>query len=1030
MANNTIQFKRTSTSGLLPNTTNSSNNAYIPAGSFAVNLTDKKVIASDGSLPFEVGANVTNQIVTGNLILANNATQIKFATVNSSAYAYMTQQNDDNFVFYSTNTSYGSRPVWSIFANNNSSNFKFAVRAQFDGGISISSGQTLLDSTGSQGAAGQVLTSNGTGNVYWSSSGGGLSAGNGLSSNTTAYFVLPNTGIIANSTGTFVNAAYIATISANNTTYVNGKTESNLNVNSAATATNANNTTYLNGQLASYYTNATNITTGTLPWAQAPSGTVNTSGTFTFSGVETFNANVVIAGNSTSQLLISTINATSNGVTLTNNLMQIGNTSVYTNVIPGSVYTTNLYGTLQTTSQPNITANNSNYLGGTAASGYQTTAGLAANVATLTSNSTSFVGTVSAANVVSNTQLQANLANYTPNTTVYSTFAQNTAIYAYAASNAYVNSTFQTTAGLASNVATLTSNNTTYINGKTEANLNVNSAVNATNANNATYLGGTTASGYQTTAGLSANVATLTANNTTYVNGKTEGNLNVNSAATATNANNASYLGGTAAAGYQTTAGLSANVLTLAANSSTYSNASVSNTFTVGTASYFVANGNVGIGASSPSAKLQIEQDQATYSYFDFYNNTAGGGVVWRQIFRNIANTGITTVDFAKLLGGGFAINNNDTAAANFTSFNVGASERMRINSAGQVGIGTSNPQRLLHVGGGSVLADSLGSIGQYDMVYGAASTWYNAGWRNDGYSVYLLGSSVQTTQASAFNASWNNYRPFAYNLGTGAVSIDVGSSLGGTTIGGTLGVNGNAYFAGTIYDNSNTAYYLKPSSTSVLNTLALGGQTSAPQGSIWTGGEIWMAGDNKKVAWSVDSSTDSTPNVSLRATTSASGDLIVQNWSGSASNDNFWVIGATREARCAGNITAYYSDQRLKTKTGTIQNALSKVMSLEGFTYIENEVAKSHGYNNDKQQVGVSAQDIQAVLPEAVSLAPFDIETLEDGTITSKSGENFLTVDYSRLTPLLIEAIKEQQTYINTLEDKINLILQKLEDK
>ena len=258
-------------------------------------------------------------------------------------------------------------------------------------------------------------------------------------------------------------SANVATLTSNNTTYVNGKTEGNLNVNSAATATNANNTTYLNGQLASYYTNATNITTGTLPWAQAPSGTVNTSGTFTFSGVETFNANVVIAGNSTSQLLISTINATSNGVTLTNNLMQIGNTSVYTNVIPGSVYTTNLYGTLQTASQPNITANNSNYLGGTAASGYQTTAGLAANVATLTSNNTSFVGTVSAANVVSNVQLQANLLNYTTNTTVYSTFAQNTAIYAYAASNAYVNSTFQTMAGLSANVATLTSNAALYI---------------------------------------------------------------------------------------------------------------------------------------------------------------------------------------------------------------------------------------------------------------------------------------------------------------------------------------------------------------------------------------------------------------------------------------------------------------------------------------------------------------------------------------------------------------------------------------
>ena len=48
-------------------------------------------------------------------------------------------------------------------------------------------------------------------------------------------------------------------------------------------------------------------------------------------------------------------------------------------------------------SQPNITANNANYLGGTAASGYQTTAGLSANVATLTANNSSYLGGTPAA---------------------------------------------------------------------------------------------------------------------------------------------------------------------------------------------------------------------------------------------------------------------------------------------------------------------------------------------------------------------------------------------------------------------------------------------------------------------------------------------------------------------------------------------------------------------------------------------------------------------------------------------------------
>ena len=73
MANNRFQFKRTSTSGLLPNTTNSANNSYIAAGEFAVNLTDKKVVSSNGTAIFEIGANVSNIYITGSLT-ANGST--------------------------------------------------------------------------------------------------------------------------------------------------------------------------------------------------------------------------------------------------------------------------------------------------------------------------------------------------------------------------------------------------------------------------------------------------------------------------------------------------------------------------------------------------------------------------------------------------------------------------------------------------------------------------------------------------------------------------------------------------------------------------------------------------------------------------------------------------------------------------------------------------------------------------------------------------------------------------------------------
>ena len=117
------------------------------------------------------------------------------------------------------------------------------------------------------------------------------------------------------------------------------------------------------------------------------------------------------------------------------------------------------------------------------------------------------------------------------------------------------------------------------------------------------------------------------------------------------------------------------------------------------------------------------------------------------------------------------------------------------------------------------------------------------------------------------------------------------------------------------------------------------------------------------------------------------------------------------------GEITAYYSDERLKRKTGVIENALSKVLSLEGFTYVENELARELGYNNTKEQVGVSAQAVQRVLPQAVSLAPVDYGDKVDGEIVSRSGEDYLTVDYSRLVPLLVESIKELSTEVERLK-------------
>ena len=126
---------------------------------------------------------------------------------------------------------------------------------------------------------------------------------------------------------------------------------------------------------------------------------------------------------------------------------------------------------------------------------------------------------------------------------------------------------------------------------------------------------------------------------------------------------------------------------------------------------------------------------------------------------------------------------------------------------------------------------------------------------------------------------------------------------------------------------------------------------------------------------------------------------------------------GTTGEIRATNNITAYYSDGRLKTRISTIKDAVSKVKQLTGFLYTNNDVAKSFGYTSDEVQVGLDAQEVKKVQPEVVTPAPFDIGQREDGTEFSKSGEDYLTVRYERLVPLLVEAIKEIDERLTALE-------------
>ena len=117
------------------------------------------------------------------------------------------------------------------------------------------------------------------------------------------------------------------------------------------------------------------------------------------------------------------------------------------------------------------------------------------------------------------------------------------------------------------------------------------------------------------------------------------------------------------------------------------------------------------------------------------------------------------------------------------------------------------------------------------------------------------------------------------------------------------------------------------------------------------------------------------------------------------------------------GDVYAYYSDKRLKDVSGPLTGALEKISTLHGVYYTHNEKARELGYEGSERQVGLIAQEVQAVLPEVIGRAPAD----DDGEGGSVTGEDYITVNYARIVPLLVEAIKELKEEVEELKRERN---------
>lgn len=234
---------------------------------------------------------------------------------------------------------------------------------------------------------------------------------------------------------------------------------------------------------------------------------------------------------------------------------------------------------------------------------------------------------------------------------------------------------------------------------------------------------------------------------------------------------------------------------------------------------------------------------------------------------------------------------------------------------------------------------------------------------------------------------------------------------LSGELVSNGLQINGTAYVSGRLTAGGGL--------TSQAQLICAAHSGTAPDypNPLW----VWAAQDSDAMVIQCTTAGGTPPKIYFRDSNGIiqTSNTLIRLRTGNNDSLSAYLNGSTWN--CTGDIVAYASDKRLKDNVKVIDNAIEKVKSLNGVTFDWNEKCDEVGFvpKRKKDEIGVIAQEVQAVIPQAIESAPFDT----DDNGQSKSGDNYLTVKYEKIVPLLIEAIKEQQKQIEELKNIVNAI-------
>jgi hypothetical protein len=404
------------------------------------------------------------------------------------------------------------------------------------------------------------------------------------------------------------------------------------------------------------------------------------------------------------------------------------------------------------------------------------------------------------------------------------------------------------------------------------------------------------------------------------------------------------------------------------------------------------ANGNVGIGTSSPAAKLDVNGNIIVRASNDILDTGVFGNAGYIQTYNNAS--GIAAIPMR---------------------FLTGTAERMRIDSSGNVGIGTSSPSYLLHL-------NQNGNTQAWISATNSGSNSAGIGFENQGQRNWQIWAD-RTTDTLSFG---QNSRGSNYMSMTGNGLIGIGTSAPQAPFGG------RALQVGTTTDAR--AVFTLQSTTSGLGSIyfsdgTTGGDTfvgyidydhSGNRMSFGTGATERMridssgnllvgttdAGETTGVGLKLfNSAVIPTYRVVMDTATSSQAPIVIYNVNATNNGYRFYVRSDGGIANFQAN-DINLSDERLKKDIELAGDYLDKICAIPVKSFLFKDQP------DQEKTLGVLAQDVDAVAPELVD---------HDGFGETPDGEApYLSIYQTDLQYALMKCIQELKAKNDELRARV----------